>query len=39
MLLQEEKKVILKEKLFGELKKLDSTLQKNLTHIFNSHFS
>ncbi|MBP9681782.1 MAG: hypothetical protein KBD76_10290 [Bacteriovorax sp.] len=36
---QRERKTLIKERLFGELKKLDSTLQKNLAQLFNSHFS
>jgi hypothetical protein len=36
---QVERKKLLKEKLFGECKKLDSTFQKNLAQFFNSHFS
>lgn len=36
---QQERKTLIKERLNQELKKLDSTIQKNLSHIFNSHFS
>lgn len=36
---QIERKQFLKEKLFAELKRLDSTFQKNLSQMFNSHFS
>ena len=36
---QQERKKILKEKMFGEFKKLDSALQINLAQFFNSHFS
>jgi hypothetical protein len=36
---QIERKKILREKLFNELKKLDSPLQKNLALFFNTHFS
>jgi hypothetical protein len=39
ILLQIERKRVLKEKLFNEFKKLDSPLQKNLAQFFNSHFS
>lgn len=37
--MQIDRKNALREKLFGELKKLDSSLQKNLAQFFNSHFS
>jgi hypothetical protein len=36
---QAERKKVLTEKLVGDLKKLDSSLQKNLAAFFNSHFS
>jgi hypothetical protein len=36
---QIDRKNILRIKLFGEFKKLDSALQQNLVQIFNSHFS
>lgn len=39
IILQLERKKIVKEKLQNEFKQLDSTLQKNLAHFFNSHFS
>ncbi len=37
--MQMERKKVIKDKLFGELKKLDSAFQKNLAQFFNSHFS
>lgn len=36
---QADRKKIVKDKLNSEFTKLDSNLQKNLTQIFNSHFS
>lgn len=39
MQLQLERKKVLKEKLTSEFKKLDSSIQKNLAILFNSHFS
>lgn len=38
ILQQMERKRVLKEKLFNEFTKPDSTLQKNLSQFFNSHF-
>lgn len=37
--IQNDRKLLLKEKLFTELKRLDSPFQKNLAAFFNSHFS
>lgn len=37
--LQNDKKRALKEKLSTEFKKFDSSIQRNLAQIFNSHFS
>ncbi|MDO9182683.1 MAG: hypothetical protein Q7U04_09755 [Bacteriovorax sp.] len=37
--LQIERKRVLREKLLNEFKKLDSSLQKNLAQLFNSHFN
>lgn len=39
ILLQMERKKVLKDKLAGEFVRLDSTLQKNLAHLMNSHFA
>lgn len=39
ILQQQERKKLIKEKLFGEFRKFESVLQKNLAQIFNSHFS
>ncbi len=39
ILLQMERKKILKEKMNGDLAKLDSPLQKNLAQLMNSHFA
>lgn len=36
---QLERKRVLREKLFPEIKQLDSHFQKNLAQFFNSHFS
>lgn len=36
---QEDRKKVLLEKMGPEFQKLTSTLQKNLAHFFNSHFS
>lgn len=36
---QSDRKLVLKDKMTTEFKKLDSNLQKNLIQIFNSHFS
>lgn len=36
---QIDRKKELKQKLFGEFKSFDSALQKNLSRLFNSHFS
>lgn len=39
ILVQMERKKVLKEKLASEFSKLDSPLQKNLAHLMNSHFA
>lgn len=39
ILVQMERKKVLKEKLASEFGKLDSPLQKNLAHLMNSHFA
>nr|BDT28808.1 hypothetical protein BHI3_22740 [Bacteriovorax sp. HI3] len=39
ILLQMERKKVLKEKMSTELAKLDSPLQKNLAQLINSHFA
>lgn len=39
ILVQNERKKVLREKLLPEVKRLDSPLQKNLASFFNSHFS
>ena len=39
ILLQMERKAVLKEKLSDEFIKLDSVFQKNLAHMMNSHFA
>jgi hypothetical protein len=39
IILQNEKKEKIQNKISEEVKKLDSKLQKNLAHIFNSHFN
>ncbi len=36
---QKDRRILISEKLFGEFRKSDSTLQKNLAQFFNSHFS
>lgn len=39
ILIQIERKAVLKEKISDELSKLDSAFQKNLAHMMNSHFA
>lgn len=39
ILVQNERKKVLREKLIPEVKRLDSPLQKNLAAFFNAHFS
>lgn len=39
ILVQMDRKKVLKEKLSTDLTKLDSPLQKNLAHLMNSHFA
>ena len=39
ILIQMERKKILKEKISDEIIKLDSPLQKNLAHLMNAHFA
>lgn len=39
ILIQMERKKILKEKISDEVIKLDSPLQKNLAHLMNAHFA
>jgi hypothetical protein len=39
ILVQMDRKLVLKEKLTNDLTKLDSPLQKNLAHLINSHFA
>lgn len=37
--IQIERKIILKEKLLIEIKAMNSTFQRNISHFFNTHFS